>query len=434
MSSTNRNKHLTHEERKIIETGIFNGSTKAAIAETLGKDASTIGKEIQEHRFICHHSSIPNDCKAYSHCKDIDWSTVSCPSNCPNYVEFTCTRRDRSPGACNGCSNNPKCRHLKYKYSADRAEKEYRETLVDSRAGVNLTTEEAKELAEIVGPLLKKGQSPYMIITNHPELGICEKTLYNYIESGVFETEYMGRLGPLDLRRQASRKLPKHKQQEFKKRQDRKYLKGRLYSDFKLWKEENPFLSYAEMDTVYNNVTSGPFIQTFTLKTTGLIVGFYHDSKTVDNMIAGINLLEESVGRNLFEKYFGVLLTDRGSEFVCPERAEFREDGSRRTRVFYCDPMRSGQKGSLEEKHVSLRYICPKHVDLRKIGLTGQEPLNLALSHINSAPLEMLNHKSALEYIQFMYPDLYDKLSSMGIKKVDKDQVTLKPYLLKNPK
>lgn len=270
-----------------------------------------------------------------------------------------------------------------------------------------------------------------MIITNHPELGICEKTLYNYIENGVFETAYMGRLGPLDLRRQVNRKLPKHKRQEFKKRQDRKYLNGRLYSDFKLWKEENPLLSYAEMDTVYNNIETGPFIQTFTVKTTGLILGFYHNTKTVDDMISGINLLEEHVGSPLFEKHFGVLLTDRGGEFVCPERAELREDGSHRTRIFYCDPMRSGQKGSLEERHVSLRYICPKHVDLRKIGLTGQESLNLALSHINSAPLQMLNHKSAFEYIQFMYPDLYEKLMYMGLKKVDKDQVTLKPYLLK---
>ncbi len=33
---------------------------------------------------------------------------------------------------------------------------------------------------------MKAGQSPYHIVTNHPELNIFEKTLYNYIENGIF--------------------------------------------------------------------------------------------------------------------------------------------------------------------------------------------------------------------------------------------------------
>ena len=41
---------------------------------------------------------------------------------------------------------------------------DYRSVLIDSRQGVNLTTSEAKAIADIVGPLLKKGQSPYQII------------------------------------------------------------------------------------------------------------------------------------------------------------------------------------------------------------------------------------------------------------------------------
>ena len=37
MKKSNAGKHLTREERVIIETGIRNGSTKSAIADTLGK-------------------------------------------------------------------------------------------------------------------------------------------------------------------------------------------------------------------------------------------------------------------------------------------------------------------------------------------------------------------------------------------------------------
>ena len=52
MSSTNKNKHFTLEERRIILTGVTNGSTKVAIAKTLGKEKSTIGKEIKLHH-VC---------------------------------------------------------------------------------------------------------------------------------------------------------------------------------------------------------------------------------------------------------------------------------------------------------------------------------------------------------------------------------------------
>ena len=49
MSNINKNLHLTLQERQIIQTGIENGSTKVAIATTIGKDKSTIGKEIKAH-------------------------------------------------------------------------------------------------------------------------------------------------------------------------------------------------------------------------------------------------------------------------------------------------------------------------------------------------------------------------------------------------
>lgn len=52
MSNSNAFSHLTLEERRIILTGIVNGSTKTAIAMTIGKDKSTVGKEIKLHRAL----------------------------------------------------------------------------------------------------------------------------------------------------------------------------------------------------------------------------------------------------------------------------------------------------------------------------------------------------------------------------------------------
>ena len=69
MDSNKEGTHLTSEERRIIETGIRNGSTKTAIAKTIGKDNSTVGKEIRLHRKLKHKSSFVRECSNYKRCK-----------------------------------------------------------------------------------------------------------------------------------------------------------------------------------------------------------------------------------------------------------------------------------------------------------------------------------------------------------------------------
>ena len=78
-----------------------------------------------------------------------------------------------------------------------------------------------------------------------------------------------------------------------------------------------------------------------------------------------------------------------------------------------------------------MRYIFPKDTDLKALGLIDQAALNIAVSHIDSVPLEKFGGKSPLDVADFMYHDLYDKLDAFGIHKIEKDKVVLKPYLLK---
>ena len=82
--------HLTIEERLVIQTGIENEARKSDIAKTLGKDASTIAKEIRSHLTIKPR-------RAYS-------------INPNNGRDDKCPRRDRAPRACNGCSTFIKCK------------------------------------------------------------------------------------------------------------------------------------------------------------------------------------------------------------------------------------------------------------------------------------------------------------------------------------
>lgn len=424
MSSNNKNLHLTVQERIIIEKGIENGSTKAAIALTIGKDKSTVGKEIKKHRELVHKSSYKINCANMKNC-----SHNHVCDNCADFKPFTCNRRDRSPGACNGCSKYTYCRYDKYRYKADFSHKKYREDLVDSRTGINMSYEECKAMADIIVPLIKAGHSPYHIVTNHPELNISEKTLYNYIENGIFRE--FGLLD-IDLRIKTKRKITKKASNKYKKREDKKYLNGRTYDDFINYTAENKNLSVVEMDTVCNNGSTGPFMQTFKFLDYSFMFIVYQEEKTAKSMVEGVDLLEKILGEDLFSEEVAIIKTDRGSEFCDAEGFEKEENESRRTRIFYCDPMASGQKGSLENNHKEIRYICPKENDLKDLGLNSQEKANLIVSHINSQSKEHLKGKSPLEVMEFMNPALYQKFKDFGIERINKDNIVLKPYLLKD--
>ncbi len=424
MSSNNKNLHLTVQERIIIEKGIENGSTKAAIALTIGKDKSTVGKEIKKHRELVHKSSYKINCANMKNC-----SHNHVCDNCADFKPFTCNRRDRSPGACNGCSKYTYCRYDKYRYKADFSHKKYREDLVDSRTGINMSYEECKAMADIIVPLIKAGHSPYHIVTNHPELNISEKTLYNYIENGIFRE--FGLLD-IDLRIKTKRKITKKASNKYKKREDKKYLNGRTYDDFINYTAENKNLSVVEMDTVYNNGSTGPFMQTFKFLDYSFMFIVYQEEKTAKSMVEGVDFLEKILGEDLFSEEVAIIKTDRGSEFCDAEGFEKEENESRRTRIFYCDPMASGQKGSLENNHKEIRYICPKENDLKDLELNSQEKANLIVSHINSQSKEHLKGKSPLEVMEFMNPALYQKFKDFGIERINKDNIVLKPYLLKD--
>jgi IS30 family transposase len=54
MSESNAFSHLTLDERRTILTGIINGSSKSAISQTIGKDKSTVDKEVKLHRVLTH--------------------------------------------------------------------------------------------------------------------------------------------------------------------------------------------------------------------------------------------------------------------------------------------------------------------------------------------------------------------------------------------
>ena len=181
---------------------------------------------------------------------------------CSNFEEVPCFRIDKFVGACNSCPEIRSCRKTKYFYYANIARKNYEYSLKDSRQGVNLNTTELFELAHTICPLIKQVQSIYTILQNHKEITQCEKTIYTYIEMGLFKD---WGITNLDLRRKVKRKI--NGRNKLKKRSESADYTGRKYDDYVEFVKNNPTYATTEMDTVYNH-QEGPYIQTFIFENT----------------------------------------------------------------------------------------------------------------------------------------------------------------------
>lgn len=407
-------KHLSLDDRKKIEEGIEKGLRKFEIAKLVNKSPSTITKEIKKNRKLKPRNmyNVPNQCIHLKDCK-------VCISRCKDYEEEPCYRRDRFVGACNNCPEIKKCKLDKYFYKAKAADKNYQYTLKDSREGVNLNTTELRNLAHTLAPLIEQGQSIYQILESHPEITQCAKTIYTYIEMGLFRD---WGITNLSLKRKVKRKIRNNK---LKKRSEPIDYTGRKYEDYINFIADNPNIPTTEMDTVYNNA-QGPYIQTFIFEHTGLMIGILHSEKTAVSMASSLDRFQDLLEED-YSKLFSLILTDRGTEFAKPELFEINhETGEIRTNIFYCDPQTPSQKPHVENNHNFVREILPNGMSWTKL---TQEKVDLMFSHINSVPRLSLGGKTPYEAFSFFYGT--EILKKLNIQKIEKDRVTLKPYLLK---
>ena len=118
---------------------------------------------------------------------------------------------------------------------------------------------------------------------------------------------------------------------------------GRLYSDFL----QLPPTHIVEMDTVKSSRASKKCILTFYFRDEKLFLAFLLNRCTKGAVKAVFDRLESRLGTLTFNVIFETILTDRCVEFGDPKGLEAGTDGIKRTSIYYCDPMRSGQKGGI---------------------------------------------------------------------------------------
>ena len=425
-------KHLTIEDRIYIQNELDKGTSFKDIARFLCKDPTTISKEVKARRASdwFHKGTFLNAknfctkrfrCKKTNACNKILLCGVKCAScptcnqTCPDFQKECCSKLDRAPYVCNGCSK--KINHCtiahKYTYNARFADRKYRECLKDSRSGIAMTRQELHKKDKIITPLIDQGQSPYQIVANHPELNLSVRSVYNYLDMGLLTARNV------DLKLKVKFKPRKvHKSQI----SDRRVFNGRTYADFQQLHLE----SFVEMDTVHSAVGSSKTLLTFFFTREKLFLAFLMNRNTEGSVRLVLDRLEKRFGTFDFLTLFEYILTDRGAEFGDPDSLETGVTGIQRTNIYYCDPMRSGQKGGIEQAHTMLRMILPKRTTFEFL---TQWDVNLITSHINSTPRESLNGRTPYDAALEAFGE--DVLKAFQLRRIDPDKVILTPKLIR---
>ena len=223
----------------------------------------------------------------------------------------------------------------------------------------------------------------------------------------------------VDLKRKVKFKPRKvHKSQI----SDRRVFNGRTYADFQQLHLE----SFVEMDTVHSAVGSSKTLLTFFFTREKLFLAFLMNRNTEGSVRLVLDRLEKRFGTFDFLTLFEYILTDRGAEFGDPDSLETGVTGIQRTNIYYCDPMRSGQKGGIEQAHTMLRMILPKRTTFEFL---TQWDVNLITSHINSTPRESLNGRTPYDVALEAFGE--DVLKAFQLRRIAPDKVVLTPKLIR---
>jgi len=387
-------KHLTLEQRMEIQLGLKEKLSLKDLSERIHKSPRTISQEIK-----IHLARKENQRHLYA-----------------KVSKYNCNKHLRYPYVCDGCPFRAQCTSDFYSYDAKSADKAYLMTRTTSRQGIRISADDFVRMDTLIKDGIDRGLSFAHVVASHPEINISERSIYRYLDRGLLSTE------TYKLRNKVKMKPRKRKSKE---PLDKGIYAGRTFFDYLTYIHQHPGTFTTQMDTVIGLKSDRKVILTFIVIELHLFYAFvvYKGPGGVER---GMNQLEALLGINDFKRLFSVILTDRGVEFRSPEDLERRINDERRTRIFYCDPLASYQKGAIESIHRLLRYVLPKG---KSMDALTQAKLERLIRAINNYRLRSNQFKTAYELTKISFGE--DVLVKMKIEALDPDSIHLTPDLVK---
>ncbi len=414
--------HLTESHRIKIEHYLNENYSYRKIAELLNVNVSTISREVKRNirTYSISNHMVVVECIHKDNCERLKGSSKSkmCSINCPDYELRKCDRfstKNAKP-VCNSCPNNAKCKLARKKYIANVANNKY-ELRIILRPKIRITQEQFDFINKLFSEKMTKGQSISVIYQNHKdEIMISENTVRNYLKRGLLKSNQLDMIRPrFTANKSVKRRVIKNVD----------LLNGRTYEDYINYTKEKDIL-IVQLDTVVGKLVDNKKILTIHWPSFHFQIGILLEKLSPSFVNNALMELKNKLGLETYKILFQVILTDNGIEFSLLDEIENDENGELITKVFFCDPYKSSQKGSCERNHEFIRYVLPKGVSFDNL---NQKDVDLIFSHINSTPRNSLGFKTPFELFKTAFG--IDVLRILNINEINKDDVHLKPELIK---
>lgn len=248
------------------------------------------------------------------------------------------------------------------RYAADKAHRKYRENLKAKGRDLKIKGDE-KQIEYINNILTSKDKSPEYVLLKIKREGMKFKshiksvnTIYSYIKKGIFP----------DI----SMKYSIMPRKKHKKKVTSGQKRAKAGTSIEKRPEEilkREIFGHWEMDSVIGQKTSEKVIISFIeRKTRKVILELAKDHSSIE-VVRALNRVEKEYGSKFFS-VFKSITVDNGSEFSnveAMEKALYRV--GKRTKIYYCHPYCSYERGSNENCHRFIRRFLPKGTSFKEL-------------------------------------------------------------------
>lgn len=371
-------KHIDYDKRKSISSSIAHNRKVKDIAEVLLLDPTSISKEVKRNRIVVY---------PLKNTKEI------------------CPKIKRWPYVCTNCKNRYKeCPYNKFIYNAKSAQEKADYKLKMSRKGLDVTTDEFKEIDNIIKVGVDNNKSIYQImIENKDSINKSITTLYRYINKGYLTTSRM------DLPYAVKYKKRKHNKKYDYSENKKIDRTGHTYLDYLAYIHKNPGIYVWQLDFLGAIKADNNNILSFILPNLQFILLAIIYKPNSKKIVELFDKLEEKIGTQNFIDLIPVILTDRDPSFTDIEGICFSKiTGEERCKLFFCDPYVSNQKPNVENINKQLRLFFPKKSSVDKYTKADIKQINYTLLNKPLKSLDSYTPKDA--FISVYGEDLFNKL------------------------
>lgn len=369
-------KHINFEQRKLIASGLARNLKLKDIAFQIDMDPTSISKEVKRNR---------------------DAILVG------NKLTV-CSKNERWPYICYNCNQKyTHCPFTKFKYDAKSAQRKADINLINSRKGLDIDSDEFKNLDSLIKSGVSEKKSIYQIkIENSDTIQKSLTTLYRYINNGYLTTKRM------DLPYAITYKKRKHNK-KYDYSNNKIDRSNHTYLDYLAYMHKHPNAYVWQLDFLGAIKTDSKNILSFILPTLQVPILNIITNPDSEKVVQFFDTIEERIGTDAFLELIPVILTDRDPCFANIDGICFSKiTGEERCKLFYCDPYVSNQKPNVENMNKQLRLFFPKGKSVDKYSRDDIRNINFTLLNKPLKSIDGNTPKNA--FIKVFDEELFEKI------------------------